>query len=159
MTDSGSRGSSTRVSRVIRASRPIVYQAFVDADSVLAWLPPDGMRGEIIDFDPRPNGAFSMSLVYLEAEHRVAGKTAEDRDTFQGRFVELVPDEKIVQTVDFESPDPDFAGTMRITWSLLDVISGTEVTCLCENIPSGIRPEDNEEGCKSSLAKLAVLVE
>ena len=159
MTDSDSRGSSTSVTRIVRASRPVVYRAFVEADTVLAWLPPDGMRGEIIDFEPWPGGAFSMSLVYLEAEHRVAGKTEEDRDTFQGRFVELAPDEKIVQTVDFESPNPDFAGTMRITWTLKDVVSGTEVTCLCENIPPGIRPEDNEEGGRSSLAKLAALLE
>jgi uncharacterized protein YndB with AHSA1/START domain len=159
MTQSSSRGSSTQVTRIIRASRPIVYQAFVDADAVLAWLPPDGMRGEILDFEARPGGAFSMSLVYLESEHRVAGKTEDDRDTFRGRFIELVPDEKIVQTVDFESPNPDLAGTMRITWTLRDVVSGTEVTCLCENIPRGIRPEDNEEGGRSSLAKLAALVE
>jgi len=117
------------------------------------------MRGEMIDFEPRAGGAFSMSLVYLKTEHRVAGKTEEDRDTFQGRFVELARDEKIVQTVDFESPNPDLAGTMRITWTLKDVVSGTEVTCLCENIPPGIRPEDNEEGGRSSLAKLAALVE
>ena len=159
MTQSSSRGSSTQVTRIIRASRPIVYQAFVDADAVLAWLPPDGMRGEILDFEARPGGAFSMSLVYLESEHRVAGKTEDDRDTFRGRFVELVPDEKIVQSVDFESPDPELAGTMRMTWTLKDVVSGTEATCLCENIPPGIQPEDNEEGGRSSLAKLAALVE
>ena len=58
-----------------------------------------------------------------------------------------------------KSPNPDLAGTMRITWTLRDVVSGTEVTCLCENIPPGIRPEDNEEGGRSSLAKLAALVE
>jgi uncharacterized protein YndB with AHSA1/START domain len=117
------------------------------------------MRGEVHRLEPRAGGAFDMSLVYLQEEHRVAGKSAEHRDTFQGRFAELVPDERIVWEVDFDSDDPANSGTMRISWDLRDVMTGTEVTCLTENIPSGIRPEDNEEGSKSSLANLAALVE
>jgi uncharacterized protein YndB with AHSA1/START domain len=100
-----------------------------------------------------------MSLIYLHVEHPVAGKSAADRDAFQGRFAELVPNERIVWEVDFESDDPGNAGTMRISWELRDVMTGTEVSVLTENIPPGIRPEDNELGCQSSLAKLAHLVE
>jgi uncharacterized protein YndB with AHSA1/START domain len=150
---------TTFVKRIIRASRPIIYRAFVDAESVLRWLPPEGMRGEMISFDPRVGGSFSMSLIYLHPEHRVAGKSAEDRDTFQGRFAELIPDERIVWEVDFESQDATMAGRMRISWDLRDVMTGTDVSVLTENIPPGIRPEDNELGCQSSLAKLAALVE
>jgi uncharacterized protein YndB with AHSA1/START domain len=156
MTDSN---TSTSVTRVIHASRPIIYQAFLDADQLARWLPPEGMRGEVHRLEPRAGGAFDMSLVYLQDEHRVAGKSAENRDTFQGRFVELVPGERIVWEVHFESDDPANAGAMRIAWDLRDVMTGTEVTCLTENIPPGIRPEDNEEGSKSSLANLAALVE
>jgi uncharacterized protein YndB with AHSA1/START domain len=150
---------STSVTRVISASRPIIYRAFLDADQLVRWLPPDGMRGEVHRLEPRLGGAFDMSLVYLQEEHRVAGKSAEDRDTFQGRFAELVPDERIVWEVDFQSDDPGNAGTLRVTWDLRDVMTGTEVTCLTENVPPGIRPEDNEAGSRSSLANLAALVE
>jgi uncharacterized protein YndB with AHSA1/START domain len=151
--------SRTSATRVIGASRPIIYRAFLDADLLARWLPPEGMRGEVHRLEPGAGGAFDMSLVYLQEEHRVAGKSAEHRDTFQGRFAELVPDERIVWEVDFDSDDPANSGTMRISWDLRDVMTGTEVTCLTENIPSGIRPEDNEEGSKSSLANLAALVE
>ena len=159
MTEPGSRGASTRVSRIIRAPREAVYQAFLDRDAVAAWLPPETMSGQVHAFDPREGGEFGMSLTYQDPRHSPGGKTSEDSDTFQGRFVELVPDEKIVWVVEFESQDPGFAGEMRITWSLEDAEAGTEVTVLCENIPQGVRPEDNEMGSRSSLQKLAALLE
>ena len=74
-------------------------------------------------------------------------------NTFHGRFVELIPYEKIVEVVEFESDAPRFAGEMKITTSFADTDEGTEITVLCEDIPAGIRPEDNEMGCKSSLQK------
>jgi Activator of Hsp90 ATPase homolog 1-like protein len=66
---------------------------------------------------------------------------------------------KIVEVVEFESGDPAFAGEMRITVSFVDTDGGTEVTLLFEDIPKGISPEDNERGAKSSLEKLAALLE
>jgi uncharacterized protein YndB with AHSA1/START domain len=60
-----------------------------------------------------------MSLDY-EAEHRVPGKTSEDTDGFQGRFVELIPGERVVQAVEFDSKDPELAGEMTITWTFLE---------------------------------------
>ncbi|MHB8619109.1 MAG: SRPBCC domain-containing protein, partial [Chloroflexota bacterium] len=77
----------------------------------------------------------------------------------QGRFVTLVPHEKIVESVTFESEDPAFAGQMTVTWTLADVGAGTEVSVLCEDIPAGVRLEDNETGSRSSLRKLAAFVE
>ena len=73
--------------------------------------------------------------------------------------MKLVPHEKIGEVVEFESEEPKFAGEMRITVTLADVKGGTEVTYRCENIPEGIRPEDNEAGCRSSLGKLVELLE
>jgi uncharacterized protein YndB with AHSA1/START domain len=61
-------------------------------------------------FDARAGGTFRMSLIYQDPEHSPGGKTAEDTDTFHGRFVELIPDEKIVEAIEFESHDPRFAG-------------------------------------------------
>jgi uncharacterized protein YndB with AHSA1/START domain len=71
----------------------------------------------------------------------------------------LVPDEKIVEAIEFDSRDPGFAGEMKMTTRLADADGGTEVTILCQHLPSGIRPEDNEEGTRQALQKLAALVE
>lgn len=159
MTEPSPGGVSTRVARFIKAEREAVYHAFLDPDSVAAWLSPNNMRGHVHVFDAREGGAFRISLTYQNPEHSLAGKTSADTDTFQGRFVELVPYEKIVEAVEFESEDPAFAGEMTITVSLADADGGTEITFLCQDIPKGIRPEDNEQGCKESLQKLAALIE
>jgi len=85
--------------------------------------------------------------------HSISGKTSEDTDTFQERFVELIPYERIVEVIVFESQKPRFAGEMRMIVSFADVDGGTEVAVLCEDIQEGIRPEDNETCCKESLQK------
>ena len=100
-----------------------------------------------------------MSLTYQNAVDSPGGKTTDDTDTFRGRFAELIQDEKVVWVVEFESGNPDFAGEMRVIWSLADAGPGTDVTVLCENIPPGIRLEDNEMGSRSSLENLARLLE
>jgi uncharacterized protein YndB with AHSA1/START domain len=151
-------GRSTEVSRLIKATRRDIFQAFLDANSMASWLPPESMRGEVHAFDAREGGVFRMSLVY-EGEHPVPGKTSADTDTFQGRFVQLIPCERIVQAVEFDSNDPELAGEMTITWTLEDRSEGTEVGVLCENIPLGVRIEDNETGSRSTLKKLAAFVE
>jgi uncharacterized protein YndB with AHSA1/START domain len=153
------KGATTRVSRIVHAPAKAIYEAFLDRDALATWLPPDGMTGEVHTFDPHEGGAFRMSLRYRDPAHSPRGKTSGDTDTFQGRFLELVPYRRIVQRVVFESDDAAFAGEMTITWTLADVGAGTEVTVLCEDIPPGIRPEDNEAGSRSSLQKLAAFVE
>jgi uncharacterized protein YndB with AHSA1/START domain len=152
-------GSSTRVSRLVKAPHETVYQAFVDADAVAAWLPPSGMRGHVHAFDPREGGAFRLSLTYEHPATSPAGKTTEDTDTVRCRFVELVPSERIVEVCEFETDKPELAGAMRITVTLQDAVGGTEVTMLHEGIPPGVRLEDNEAGGRSSLENLAAFVE
>jgi uncharacterized protein YndB with AHSA1/START domain len=156
------KGRSTRVSKVIRAPREVVYRAFLEPDAVASWLPPDGMRGHIHAFEPQEGGKFQMSLTYVDRLETPRGKTSEDTDTFKGRFVKLLPYRKIVWAVEFQSDQPDFAGEMTVTWNLADaggVDGGSEVTVLCEGIPKGIRLEDNESGSRSSLQKLAAFIE
>jgi uncharacterized protein YndB with AHSA1/START domain len=150
---------STQVSTLINAPREVVYGAFIDPDAVVSWLPPDGMKGQIHAYEPRAGGAFRMSLTYINPQDSLPGKTSDDTDTVEGKFLELVPNEKIVQITEFESDDPDFAGEMRITWTLADADAGTLVTVLMENIPTGIRLEDNELGSRLSLRNLAAFVE
>jgi uncharacterized protein YndB with AHSA1/START domain len=100
-----------------------------------------------------------MSLIYRNPDDALPGKSAEATDTFEAIFVELVPAQKIVQTVEFDSPDPAFAGEMRMTWTLTDLGSATEITLLHEGLPSGIRLEDNEDGSRQTLKNLARYVE
>jgi uncharacterized protein YndB with AHSA1/START domain len=159
MTKRSAGQASTRVSRIIKAPRKAVYQACLDPEAVAAWRAPDDMKGHVHVFDAREGGTFRMSLTYRDPGRSPGGKTSEDTDTFHGRFVELVTDEKIVEAIAFESLDPSFAGEMTITTSLTDTDEGTEITILCQDIPAGIRPEDNELGCRLSLRNLAALLE
>lgn len=149
---------TTQVSQLVRAPRAAVYRACLDPDALASWRVPDIMEGQAHVFEPREGGEFRMSLTYKEGTQGPGGKTTEGTDTFQGRFVELVPDERIVEVVQFESDDPRYAGEMRVTTTLADADGGTEVTVRCEGIPAGIRPEDNEMGTAQALAKLARLV-
>jgi uncharacterized protein YndB with AHSA1/START domain len=146
-------------SRVIRASPRTIYQAFVNPQALISWLPPKGMTGEIHSFDPRAGGAYRMTLSYKGSDHATVGKTTEHSDTVEGQFVELVPDERIVQRVAFESDDPAFAGAMTMTWALKPVPGGTEVTIICENVPDGISQEDHDAGLRSTLENLAAFTE
>lgn len=154
--------SSRRVdsaSRVIRASPQRIYQAHVDPDALVSWLPPKGMRGRVDTYDPREGGAYRLVLTYEHPDHSAPGKTAEHSDVVRGRFLELVPNARIVQLVEFESEDPAFAGEMKMTWTLTAVPGGTNVAIRCENVPRGIRPEDHEAGFRSTLENLAAFAE
>jgi uncharacterized protein YndB with AHSA1/START domain len=150
---------STCVSRIIKAPRRTIYQAFLDPEALVSWLPPGGMEGRVSEFDAREGGAYRMSLTYVESDHSPRGKTSEHTDTFRVRFLELIPDERIVWSIKFESTDPAFAGPMTIKWTLADVPGGTDVTVLCENEPKGIRPDDHEAGFRSTLENLAAFTE
>ena len=159
MTGPSDKGASTQVSKIIKASRKAIYQACLDPDALASWRVPDTMKAQVHVFDAREGGTFRISLTYRDRTHPPGGKTSEDTDTFQGRFVEIVPDEKIVEVIEFESDDPSYGGEMTITTSLADAEDGTEITILCQDIPPGIRLEDNETGCRQSLQKLAAFVE
>ena len=151
--------TSTIVSTVVNAPREAVYRAFLDQDALVAWLPPDSMTGVVHAFDAREGGTFRMSLVYPEGDASSRGKTSERTDTFRGRFVKLTPCELVVWATQFESADPSFAGEMIVSWTLEPVGGGTRITVLCENLPAGMQPEDNEAGCRSTLEKLAAFLD
>jgi uncharacterized protein YndB with AHSA1/START domain len=139
-------------SLIIDAPPAAIYRAFIDPDALLAWLPPDGMTGEMLEFEPRPGGAFRMALHYSVPGH---GKTTEDTDIVESEFAELVLNQRVVQLVRFRSDDPAFAGIMRMVWDLEPADSGTRVIILAEDVPPGISKEDHDKGLRSSLEKLA----
>jgi len=93
----------TVVSRVVKAPPEAAYRAFLDQDALVAWLPPGTMQGVVHAFDAREGGTFRISLVYPEDEDSPRGKSSARTDTVGGRFVELVPHERIVWATQFES--------------------------------------------------------
>jgi uncharacterized protein YndB with AHSA1/START domain len=149
----------SQAARIIRAPRSRVYQAFLSAEDLVAWLPPGEMTGEIHAFDSRPGGGFEMSLFYPETDASGRGKTTAREDRTRVRFVELVPDTRIVKAVTFISMDPAYAGEMRIIAAFADRGDATEVTMTFENLPPGVDPGDNDHGARESLENLARLLE
>jgi uncharacterized protein YndB with AHSA1/START domain len=150
--------STTRVARHIRAPRADVYRALLDADAVQQWMVPDGMTSAVHVFDAREGGEFRISLTYDVPT--MSGKTSAETDTFEGRFVRLVPDSEVVQIVEFETDDRELRGEMTITYALADADDGgTNLVGVHENVPEGVSPEDNELGWNMSIEKLARLVE
>lgn len=145
-----------RATRLIAAPARRIYAALVDGSEVAHWLPPEGATGTVDAFEPWPGGAFRITLHFAA---QGVGKTTQDSDVVDGRFVELVPDARVVQEFDFVSDDPAFAGTMRMTWLLQPQGAGTAVTVMAEHVPAGISPEDHAQGLASSLANLAAHVE
>lgn len=152
MTENRS-GASTRNSKLIRAPRETLYRAFTDPAALAAWMAPGDMTGEVHRFDGRVGGGYEMSL-YYPSEEEFRGKTAEKEDRFTARFVELAPPERIVQAITFDSDDPAFSGEMIMEVTLEAEEEGTRVIIVFKDIPSGIRPEDNEAGTEMSLEKL-----
>lgn len=147
-----------RSSRVIESSLERVYAAMVDPDRLLAWLPPDGMNGSFERFDARPGGSYRLVLTYDDPSNS-PGKASADSDVVEARFVELVPNVRVVQAVDFVSDDPAYAGTMTMTWQVTSVESGTRVDITAEDVPEAISAEDHAAGLASSLANLAAYLQ
>jgi uncharacterized protein YndB with AHSA1/START domain len=147
-----------RAARQVRASPGTVWAAFVDAASVAAWLPPAGMTARIDAFEPRPGGAYCLTLTYRGTDHP-RGKSAAAEDRVRGTFVLLEPQRRIVQRVTFEAEDPAFAGAMTVTWTLDPDPQGTTVTVAATDVPPGIAPEDHAAGLASTLANLAAFCE
>ena len=148
-------GASTVTSRVIRAAPETLYGAFLDPDALVAWLPPAEMTGVVHAFDARVGGGYRMSLFYPPTERSMRGKTAELEDAVEVRFVELAPPSRIVEAVRFVSDDAAFGGEMTLTVTLEPVPGGTKVTLAFDDLPPGLRPEDNDLGARLSLEQLA----
>jgi len=149
--------SSTRISRRVSAPRAIVYRALLDARAVASWMVPAGMTSHVHAFEAREGGSFRISLTYDAPTG--TGKTTAHTDTYHGRFVKLVPDEQVVEVVEFETTDPALRGEMTITISLGDADGGTNIVAVHDGLPRGLSTADNEAGWRSSLGKLAALVE
>jgi uncharacterized protein YndB with AHSA1/START domain len=145
----------TVTSRIIRAQPDQLYSAFIDPIALVEWLPPAEMVGKIHAFDAQVGGGYRMSLFYPKNERVFRGKTSEKEDMVDVRFVALTPPHRIVEAVSFVTDDPTFAGEMMMTATFKEVSDGTKVTLAFENLPPGLRAEDNARGAELSLRQLA----
>ena len=150
--------NSTRITRCIKAPRTKVYAALIDADAIAKWKVPTGMTSHVHAFEAREGGTFRISLTY-DAQTGT-GKTDAHTDTYHGHFVQLVPNERVVEVDEFETADPAMRGEMTIAITLRDADEGgTELIAVHDGVPPGISVADNEAGWQSALARLAALVE
>ena len=140
--------NTIRLHRVLRATPEKVYRAFLDADAMAKWLPPHGFTGKVHHIDAKVGGTYRMSFTNF---------TTGQSHSFGGRYLELVPNERIRHTDKFD--DPNLPGEMQTTVSLRKVSCGTEVNIVQEGIPEAIPPEACYLGWQESLTLLAQLVE
>lgn len=115
------------------------------------------MTSVVHEFDAREGGSFRVSLTYDVPTG--TGKSAAHTDTYHGHFAGLVPDEQVVEVLEFETADPKLRGEMTVTTTLVEADGGTDVTMVHEGIPPGVSLVDNEIGTRMSLDNLAALVE
>ena len=147
-----------RASRLIMAPADLVYRALVDPAMVVEWLPPRGARGSIDEFDPRPGGAFRMTLTFEDSEPHKRKINVKNR-CGEGTVCRTRSEPPDHPEICVRFRDPAFAGTMTMTWTLKPRVEGTVLTVTAEDVPVGIRAEDHEAGMASSLSNLAALIE
>ena len=158
MSSNANQRRSDTASRLIRASPDTLYRAFASGSSLMKWLPPAGMTGRAMEYNFSEGGSYRIELEYKEGKRSGSGKTTDSRDITKGHFVELIPGRRIKQSVDFESSDPAFAGTMTMTWTFEPTQEGTTVTVTADNVPHGITEADHAAGLRSSIDNLAGFV-
>lgn len=147
-----------RAARVIAASVGRVFAALVDRDALEKWLPPEGMTASFERFEPTPGGSYRLVLTHADPSG-TRGKSSLDSDVVEARYVEIVPNDRVVQAVDFVSDDDAFAGTMTMTWEVRAVDGGTRVRITADDVPDGISANEHAAGLNSSLENLANYVE
>ena len=140
--------STIRLHRVLTAPPERIYRAFLDADAMAKWLPPNGFTGKVHHLDARVGGTCRMSFTNFSN-----GQT----HFFGGEYLELVPNERLRYTDKFD--DPNLPGEMQTTVTLKPVPCGTELSIVQEGIPEAIPPEACYLGWQDSLRLLAQLVE
>lgn len=142
-------GTNTiRLHRVFRATPERIYRAFIDAEAMVKWLPPNGFTGKVHHMDAKVGGTFKMSFTNF-----TTGKS----HSFGGQYLELVPHERIRYTDNFD--DPNLPGEMRVTVTLKSVSCGTDVHIVQEDVPDIIPVEACYLGWQESLILLGKLTE
>ncbi len=140
--------NTIRLHRVLRTAPEKVYRAFLDADAMSKWLPPNGFTGKVHHLEAKVGGTYKMSFTNF---------STGQIHSFGGKFLELEPHQRIRYSDEFD--DPNLPGVMQTTVSLREVSCGTEVNIVQEGVPDTIPPEACYLGWQESLTLLAKLVE
>ena len=140
--------STIRLHRVLTATPERVYRAFIDADAMAKWLPPHGFTGKVHEMDARVGGTYKMSFKNF---------TTGESHSFGGKYLEMVPNERLRYTDKFD--DPSLPGEMQTTITIKQVQMGVELNVLQENLPDAIPLEACYLGWQESLQLLTQLVE
>ena len=140
--------NTIRLHRVLRATPEKIYRAYLDAEAMVKWFPPNGFTGKVHHIEAKVGGTYKMSFTNF---------TTGQSHSFGGKYLELVPYERIRLTDKFD--DPNLPGEMQTTVSLKQVSCGTEVSIVQEGVPGVIPPEACYLGWQESLTLLAQLVE
>ena len=140
--------NAIRLHRVLRATPERVYRAFLDADALVKWMPPNGFTGKVHHLDAKVGGTYKMSFTNF-----TTGKS----HSFGGSYLELKPHERIRHTDKFD--DANLPGEMQVTITLKQVSCGTELNITQEGVPTVIPVEACYLGWEESLTLLAKLVE
>lgn len=140
--------NTVRFHRVLRAPPERVYRAFLDADAMAKWLPPNGFTGKVHHMDAKVGGTFKMSFTNF---------TTGKMHSFGGEYLELCPHERIRYTDNFD--DPNLPGEIQVTVTLREVSVGTDLQIVQEGLPDVIPAEACCLGWQESLTSLAKLVE
>lgn len=139
---------TVRLHRILRSTPDRIYRAFLDADAMAKWLPPNGFTAKVHHMDAKVGGTFKMSFTNF---------TNGQSHSFGGEYLELVPQERLHYTDKFD--DPNLPGVMHVTVTLKKVFCGTEMNVVQEGIPDVIPTEACYLGWQESLTLLAKLVE
>jgi uncharacterized protein YndB with AHSA1/START domain len=140
--------NTVKLHRVLTTKPEKIYRAFIEADAMARWLPPNGFTGTVHELEPKVGGSYRMSFRNFTTGHG---------HSFGGTYLELVPGERVRYNHKFD--DPNLPGEMHTTETLKKVLVGTEVTIVQEGIPDVIPPEACYLGWHESLRNLARLVE
>ena len=140
--------NTVRLHRVLRATPERIYRAFLDADAMAKWLPPNGFTGKVHHVDAKVGGGYKMTFTNF---------TSGKGHSFGGTYLELKPHEHIRYTNVFDAPG--LPGEMQTTITLKPVFCGTEVNITQEGIPAMIPAEACYLGWQESLILLGKLVE
>ena len=140
--------NTVRLHRVLATRPDKVYRAFLEADALARWLPPNGFTCTVHQLEPRVGGSHRASFRNF---------TTGASHSFGGEYLELVPNERLRYTDRFD--DPNLPGEMRTTVTLKKVLVGTDVTIVQEGVPDAIPIEACYLGWQESLRSLARLVE
>jgi uncharacterized protein YndB with AHSA1/START domain len=139
---------TVKLHRVLTAPPERVYRAFLDADAMAKWLPPHGFTGKVHHLEAKVGGTYKMSFTNFSTGHS---------HSFGGKYLELIPNERIRHTDIFD--DPNLPGEMQTTIIFKQVFCGTELSIVQEGIPEMIPAEACYLGWQESLTLLAQLVQ